>query len=53
MCFGIQKKVDVMLAYANGAQVEKKEIWSEEPFELDVVPLWNWEKYVYRIKKSY
>lgn len=40
-----------MLAYANGAQVERKEIWSEAPFELDVVPLWNWEKYIYRIKK--
>lgn len=46
----IQEMTKIMLHYSNGGEVfSKPSHCSDEEFELDLNPIWNWSRYEYKI----
>lgn len=46
----IQEMTKIMLHYSNGGEVfSKPSHCSDEEFELDLNPIWNWSRYEYKM----
>lgn len=47
-------KIEVMQAFENGLQIERRRTNTPDffPWHDDPDPLWNWEKFHYRVKKN-
>ena len=47
-----KRLAEIMLAYAEGKDIEWREVGSNVWHDLDEVPTWNWKKYQYRVKPT-
>lgn len=48
----IKEMVEVMTAYDNGAEIDYRELGTEDPWSTDHNPCWDWAKLDYRVTKE-